>query len=237
MSRKKVVKKTVVTTEEIIEQHGEKTQIICILDRSGSMGDIIDDAIGGFNEFLKDQRKLDDKATMTVALFDDRYDLFYDNIDVKEVVDFNRDTWSPRGLTALYDAIGKTINDVKHTHSKMKLEDRPDKILVCIVTDGLENRSQEYRLDNIQKLISNCKEDGWSFIYLAANQDAFDVGTSFGISGGNTFTFTADSNGISNVSATLNSVATYYRSASTGDDNFSTNSDNLIENFSVENEE
>lgn len=213
MSKKKVVKKTVTTTEEIVEENlNEKTQIVCILDRSGSMDTIIEDAIGGFNEFIKKQKELEDDATMTVALFDDHYDLLYDNVDVKEVELFNKDSWSPRGLTALHDAIGKTITTVDNAHKKMKKKDVPEKVLVCIVTDGMENSSHEYNSDSIKKLINKYEEKGWSFVYLAANQDAFDVGTSIGISGGNTYNFTADSNGISNVSNTLNNATTYYRS-------------------------
>jgi uncharacterized protein YegL len=234
MSKKKVVKKTTTTvTEEINESPvNEKTQIVCILDRSGSMGAIIDDAIGGFNQFLEDQKKLEDNATMTTALFDDQYELLYDNIPLKEVKKFNRETWSPMGLTALYDAIGKTINIVRKNHKKLKKKERPDKVLVCIVTDGMENDSKEYKNDQIKKLINECEEEyGWSFVYLAANQDAFSVGRSFGVSGGNTYTFTADSTGIYNVSATLNSATTYYRNttADTGDYN------NLMANHSEDN--
>lgn len=224
---------TTVITEEIVNV-GEKTQIICILDRSGSMGSIIEDAIGGFNEFLRDQKKLKDDASMTVALFDDYYEMLYDNIPLPEVENFSRSTWSPRGMTALYDAIGKTINEVKNTHSKLVKKDRPDKVLVCIVTDGLENASREHTSEQVKKMIKECeKENGWSFIYLAANQDAFDVGTSMGFSGGNTYTFTANSKGMSNISATLDSVTTYYRSSSTSDMEFAAITDNLMDNFGV----
>ena len=230
---KKVVKKTTTVTTEVTENSvGEKTQIVCILDRSGSMESIIGDAIGGFNEFIKEQKKLEDEASMTVALFDDRYDLLYDNIPIKEVKDFDRSTWSPRGLTALYDAIGKTVNTVKQTHKNLKKKERPDKVLVCIVTDGMENHSKEYTQSQIQDLIKECeKEHDWAFIYLSANQDAFAAGTSFGISGGNTYTFTADGAGMENVSATLTNAATYYRNASRDDVDFNANSTNLMDSF------
>lgn len=236
MSKKKVVKKTTTVTEEVTESPvSEKTQIVCILDRSGSMGTIIDDAIGGFNEFIDEQKKLEGEATMTTALFDDKYDLLYDNVPLKEVKKFDRETWSPRGLTALYDAIGKTINTVRENHKKLKKDERPDKVLVCIVTDGMENHSKEYTNDQIKNLINECeKEHDWSFVYLAANQDAFDVGRSFGVSGGNTYTFTADSTGIYNVSNTLNNAATHYRysTSDTGDyanlmTNFGEGNDNI----------
>lgn len=234
MPKKKIVKKTVVTTEEVIEEKlNEKTQIVCILDRSGSMNNIIEDAIGGFNEFIKEQKELEDDATMTVALFDDHYELLYDNVNIKEVELFNKDNWSPRGLTALYDAIGKTITTVDNTHRKMKDEDVPEKVLVCIVTDGMENSSKEYDNESIKKLIDKHEEKGWSFVYLAANQDAFDIGTSFGISGGNTYTFNADSIGMNNVTNTLSNAAKYYRSTYSAD----LNTDTLMDDQGVKDEE
>lgn len=236
---KKVVKKTTTVTTEVVENSvGEKTQIVCILDRSGSMGSIIEDAIGGFNEFIKEQKELEDEATMTVALFDDRYDLLYDGVPVKEVKDFDRNTWSPRGMTALYDAIGKTVNTVREAHKKLKKKERPDKVLVCVVTDGMENSSREYTQDQIKSLINECeKELDWAFIYLAANQDAFSAGTSFGISGGNTYNFTASAAGMDNVSMTLNNAATYYRSATKDSVEFQSNSSNLMDTFGEKDDE
>lgn len=235
MSKKKVVKKVTTITEEIVEKAtGEKTQIICVLDRSGSMVTIIEDAIGGFNEFLDDQKKLEDEASMTLALFDDQYDLVYDNVLIKEVKRFTREMWSPRGLTALYDAIGKTVNTVRDSHKKMKKSERPDKVLVCIVTDGMENASREYNADQIKKLIRECeKELDWGFVYLAANQDAFDVGTNLGFSGSNTYTFMADADGIQNVSATLNNATTYYRNTTAN----TLDNDNLMDEFGVDKED
>jgi hypothetical protein len=235
MTKKKKVTTTVTTTvtEEIISSN-EKTQIICILDRSGSMSEngIIYEAINGFNDFLKKQRELKDKATLTVALFDDQYELLYDDVDIKEVPDITYDTWKPRGLTALFDAIGKTINTVKANHMKLGSE-KPDKVLVCIVTDGKENASKEYinKGDVIKKLIKECENEGWNFIYLAANQDAFDVGSSFGISHGNTYTFTTTTTGIYAMSMTLNDAAVSYRSMSTRDVGYQKKAKNLIANL------
>lgn len=235
MSKKKVVTKTVVT-EEIITN--EKTQIICILDRSGSMSSIIDDARGGFNEFISKQKELEDEASMTVALFDDRYDLLYDDVSIKEVEKINQNTWYPRGMTALNDAIGKTINNVKANHAKLKKKDRPDKVIVCIVTDGMENASMEYNSESVKNLIKGCEKDNWSFVYLAANQDAFAVGQNYGFSVGNTMNFTADSKGIDNVYATLTNTVSNYRSYSTTSGDFKVNSNNLVGgNVAIEDEE
>lgn len=229
MANKKKVITTVTTTvtEEIITPTNEKTQIICILDTSGSMSSIINDSIGGFNTFLKQQRDLKDEATLTVALFDDTYNLLYDNIDIKKVEDITNKVWIPRGTTALYDAIGKTINTVRANHAKLGNE-RPSKVLVCIVTDGQENASREYKLDDIKKLIKNCEEDNWNFIYLAANQNAFEVGSSFGVSMGNTYTYTASGQGVAFMSSVLNEASVSYRSMDTSSADFKTKSKNLI---------
>ena len=229
MAKKKKVTTTVTTTitEETIRSN-EKTQIICILDRSGSMSSIMSDSIGGFNTFLKQQKELPDEATLTVALFDDKYELLYDNINIKNTKNITSKEWYPRGTTALYDAIGKTINNVKSNHNKLGVE-APSKVLVCIVTDGYENSSKEYQLSDIEKLIKKCEKDDWNFIYLAANQDAFAVGISFGVSAGNTYTYTADSTGVFNMSSTLTSASTSYRSMTSSDNDFKTKSKSLID--------
>ncbi|MDA3779741.1 MAG: VWA domain-containing protein [Bacteroidales bacterium] len=228
--KKKKVTKTVSTTvtEETLHAN-ETTQIICILDRSRSMSSIMDDSIGGFNTFIKQQKELPDKATLTVALFDDKYELLYDNVDIKDVKEITNKEWFPRGTTALYDAIGEIINDVKLNHARLG-EEAPSKVLVCVVTDGYENNSKEYKNDDIQKLIENCEKDDWNFIYLAANQDAFSIGSSFGISGGNTYTYAASTDGVFNMTTTLNDAAVSYRSMTTSDDNFNSSSKSLIDN-------
>ncbi len=234
MAKKKKVITTVETTvETTITTTGEKTHIICILDRSGSMSSIMDDSIGGFNTFLKQQRELPDDATITLALFDDKYELLYDNIDIKEVKDVTSSQWYPRGMTALYDAVCKTIHSDKAKIAKMKKSNRPNKVLVCVVTDGHENCSKENSLDDTKKLIGECEKNDWNFIYLAANQNAFDVGQGFGISGANTFTYTATSAGVGKMSATLDGATTLYRSMNSNDVSFSADSKSLIDDDEI----
>jgi uncharacterized protein YegL len=225
MVKKKKV--TTVTTTVTTVTTNEKTQIICILDRSGSMSNIMSDSIGGFNTFLKQQKELPDEATLTVALFDDKYELLYDNVDIKKTKDITNKEWFPRGTTALYDAIGKTINNVKANHIKLGVE-APSKVLVCVVTDGHENASKEYNQTDIKKLIHDCENDDWNFIYLAANQDAFAVGSGFGISFGNTYTYSASSDGVFDMSSTLNNASVSYRTMNSTDNNFKTASKSLI---------
>lgn len=227
-NKKKKVTTTVTTTvtEEIVSTN-EKTHIICILDRSGSMASIISDSIGGFNTFLKQQKELPDEATITVALFDDEYDLLYNNINIKSAEELTNKVWIPRGMTALHDAIGKTINNEKARFVKMGA-DKPAKVLVCIVTDGLENASKEYTRDGIKNLIKQCEEENWNFLYLAANQNAFDVGTSFGVSANNTHTYMATSDGVQHMSMTLSNASASYRGMSSYSSDFKTRSKSLI---------
>jgi hypothetical protein len=231
---KKKVTTTVTTTvtEEVISvPTNEKTHIICILDRSGSMASIMSDSIGGFNTFLKKQKELTDEATITVALFDDKYELLYDNVDVKKAEELTSKIWYPRGTTALYDALGKTINNDR---AKLKSlgKEAPAKVLVCIVTDGLENASTEYKGETgrqqIKNLIRECENDDWNFIYLAANQNAFAVGTGFGVSAANTFTYTPSAAGVAFMSTTLNNATVSYRSMSSTSHDFKTKSKSLI---------
>ena len=219
---------TTTTTEEIVSSN-EKTHIICILDRSGSMANIMSDSIGGFNTFLKKQKELPDEATITVALFDDNYELLYDCVDIKKAEELTSAVWYPRGMTALHDAIGKTINNEKANLAKLGKE-APSKVLVVVVTDGHENASHEYSIDSIKKLIKDCEKNDWNFMYLAANQDAFAVGSGFGISAGNTFNYTASAAGVANMSATMNSASVMYRSVSSNSADFATLSKNLVSN-------
>ena len=232
---KKKITTTVVTTvvTETVVPTNEKTHIICILDSSGSMASIMTDSIGGFNAFLNEQKALPDEATITVALFDDpnHYQLLYDNIDIKKAEELSNKVWYPRGMTALYDAIGKTINTDKAKLARLGKE-APSKVLVVVVTDGEENSSQEYKGDpgreRIKSLIKECENDDWNFIYLAANQNAFDVGQSFGISYANTHNYTANSVGVAGMSMTMNNASTLYRTMSSTSDNFKTASKSLI---------
>lgn len=226
MVKKKVVTTTTVT-EEIIETN-DKTLIVCLLDRSGSMSGVIGSAIEKFNEFLNSQQVLPDKTDMTIALFDDQYELLYENVNIKKVSPITKDQWYPRGMTRLNDAIGKTITTVKNDIQKLSKKDRPDKVLVVITTDGFENDSKEYTLDGVKKLIKGCENDEWTFLYLAANQDAFQVGTSYGISAGNTFTFSNTSVGNAVMYSAVSNATSSFRGASVGTSSYNKLKKNLL---------
>ncbi len=159
------------------------TEIVCILDRSGSMDSIITDAIGGFNKFLKDQKELEGEAKLTLVLFDDEYDIIHNGIDIQSVPELTSETYVPRGWTALYDAIGKTIKTVGERLQKTIEEERPGKVIFVILTDGYENKSTEFNGDKIKEMIEHQKEKySWMFVFLGANLNADITAKSMGIS-------------------------------------------------------
>lgn len=192
----------------------DHTEIACILDRSGSMGAIRSDAIGGFNTFLAEQRKLPGTADLTLVLFDDEYEVPIKKMDLKDVEPLNEATYVPRGSTALLDAIGRTINDVDSRIMKDKEEDRPEKVIVAILTDGMENASKEFTKDQIKGLIEKQQnEKGWDFIFLAANQDAFHEAGQIGIHIHLTSNFRADKEGTRDAFTTMNKMISTSRMA------------------------
>lgn len=159
------------------------TEIICIVDRSGSMDYIRDDAIGGFNTFLKEQQALKvDRCLLTFAQFDDVYEVIHDGARIEDVPPLTHETFEPRGSTALLDAIGKTINTVGQRLAKTPEENRPGAVVVVILTDGNENSSKEFDRQKIFDMITKQREEyNWEFVFLAANQDAIQVGGMLGI--------------------------------------------------------
>lgn len=217
---------TKVVTKETLTN--EKTEIVCVLDGSGSMTSIINDMIGGFNTFLEDQKKLEDECTITIAIFSSRgqYKLLHDNVDIKTVKPLTKTDWYPNGMTALYDAIGTTITNVSLRHAKNESE-KPNKVLVNIITDGEENNSIEYNLDAIKALTKEKEKADWVFVYLGANQDSFSVGNSMGFSGGNTMNYTASAGGSAFANSSLSKMSSKLRSVSTQDAFYSATVSNL----------
>jgi len=162
-------------------------EIICIVDRSGSMRGIHIDAAGGLNSFIDEQKGVG-KANLTIVEFDTDVDTVCDQIDINEATEYKL---KPRGMTALLDAIGLVIGDPD------KYETKDGKTIVAIVTDGGENSSKEWSHAKITELIEQRKEDGWEFLFLASNQDAIAVGTSYGFAAEDTVSFGSNERGIS----------------------------------------
>lgn len=195
--------------------NNDLTDINFILDRSGSMSTIKDDTIGGFNSFIDSQKKAPGEATMSLHQFDDEYSTVYENINISEVVNLSDTTFVPRGMTALLDAIGRTINSTGARLAKLQEDKRPGKVIFVILTDGGENASKEFSHTKINEMITHQEETyDWDFIFLAANQDAIQTGAMLGIKAGNAMTFAATSKGTQDSYDTIAASMTMYRSAS-----------------------
>lgn len=184
------------------------TEIVCIIDRSGSMGSIRDDAIGSFNTFLKDQQSLSGEALMTIVLFDDQYEIMHNGTRIGYVPLLTSKTYVPRGSTALFDAIGRTINEVKSRINKTEDQRKiPGNVIVAILTYGEENASMEFCLPQIESMIKRqIEQDQWNFVYLSADPKAFEDAGKMGIARNNVVRFEADSEGIQDCCRQMNAV-------------------------------
>jgi uncharacterized protein YegL len=171
------------------------TEIVFILDRSGSMEGLENDTIGGFNGFVKKQSEIG-QTNLTTVLFDDKYEILHNGIDAKDVRLTNEEYFT-RGCTALLDAVGKSINDVGRRLDDTQEEKRPGKVIFVITTDGLENASREYSYDDVNRMITHQREKyNWEFIFMGANIDVAKEGEKLGIMQENTFAFEASSEGV-----------------------------------------
>ena len=149
------------------------TEIVFILDRSGSMEGLEKDTIGGYNSFLQKQKKVDSEAYISTVLFDTGITVLHDRQNIKDVKLLTDDDYVPGGLTALLDAVGGAIKHIGNIHKYARKEDVPEKTIFVIITDGMENASRRYTYSDVQNLIENQKEKyGWEFLFLGANIDA-----------------------------------------------------------------
>ena len=173
-----------------------RTELVFILDRSGSMSGLESDTIGGYNAMLEKQKKEAGEATVTTVLFDDKYELLHDRIDLKGIAPITDREYYVRGCTALLDAIGKTIQKIANVQKHTSPENRADKVLFVITTDGMENASREYTYDKIHALVERQKQEyGWEFLFLGANIDAISTARRFGIGADRAVNYHADSQG------------------------------------------
>lgn len=193
------------------------THIYFVLDRSGSMSSIADDVIGGFNSFVANQKAEGDDALMTLVQFDTQnaQEYLYVNTPIGSVSDLSRMTYIPRGGTPLFDAMGFTLSLALQREVELKAAGKPSEHIVFITfTDGEENSSQEYDRQRVFNLVNLKQEEGWSFVFMGANQDAYAAGNSVGVGMANASNFIADSNGTSLAFRDL-SVATRNRRVKT----------------------
>ncbi len=190
------------------------TEIVFILDRSGSMGGLESDTIGGFNAMLKKQQaETEGNAVVSTILFDHESKVLHDRVPLEEVKPLTADDYQVRGTTALLDAVGDAVKHIKNIHKYAREEDRPQKTLFVITTDGLENASQKFSYADIKRLVEQQKELGWEFIFLGANIDAVEVAGNIGIDARRAVNYHADSTGTAHVFGAIANFAMKMRRA------------------------
>jgi uncharacterized protein YegL len=198
------------------------TELVAILDRSGSMAHLADDTIGGFNKFIEDQKKVPGEALLTTVLFDDQYEFLHDGVNIRDVEPITGKEYFARGMTALLDAMGRTINRMGEKISKMNEEERPSKVMVLIITDGYENSSHEFTRIQIKEMVERQRNIyKWEFLFFGANIDSFAVADGIGIAQERTANFGASSRGVSTTTDAMNLAASSYRGTGKVDDNYS----------------
>lgn len=181
----------------------EITELVFILDRSGSMSGLESDTIGGFNAMIEKQKKENGKAFVTTVLFDTSITTLHDRVPLEEVPPMTGKDYFVGGCTALLDAIGTTVAHVESIHRYARPEDVPARTVFAITTDGMENASKEYSLDAVKKLIEAHKEKGWEFLFIGANIDAIATAGRFGIDADRAVNYKPDGRGTKVVFETM----------------------------------
>lgn len=172
------------------------TELVFILDRSGSMSGLERETIGGFNSLIEKQKKTDGEALVSTVLFDNECEVLHDRVDVKSVAPLTDKDYYVRGCTALLDAVGGAISHIGNIHKYAREEDIPEHTLFVITTDGMENASSRYSADTVKKMIERQKTKyGWEFLFLGANIDAVETARSFGIAEDRAANYLSDSEG------------------------------------------
>ena len=172
------------------------TEIVFILDRSGSMGGLENDTIGGYNSMIEKQKKEEGEAIISTVLFDNETEVLHDRVPLAKVEPITEKEYFVRGSTALLDAVGGAIHHIGNVHKYAREEDVPEKTLFIITTDGMENSSCKYTDDKVKKMVERQKEKyHWEFIFLGANMDAVSVARNFGVHRNHAVTYECDSAG------------------------------------------
>lgn len=190
------------------------TEMVFILDRSGSMQELTPDTIGGFNSMIERQKKEAGKAYVTTVLFDDEYELLHDHVHIQSIRPITDKEYFARGTTALLDAIGRTINSIGARLNDTPEDERPDKVIFVITTDGMENASAEFDKETVKKMIEHQQDTySWTFMFLGANMDAVSEAADLGINTDFAKTYTADSDGTRSVYESVTIAMACARSA------------------------
>lgn len=190
------------------------TELVFILDRSGSMNGLENDTIGGYNSLLEKQKKGSGEAVITTVLFDDQYELLHDRINLRGIKPITDKEYYVRGMTALLDAVGKTIRKIDNVQKHTAEYERAENVMFIITTDGMENASREFSYEEVKKMIEHKKKKyGWEFIFLGANIDAAATAERFGISKDRASNYNADSDGTLLNYEVLSETVSYLRAS------------------------
>lgn len=172
------------------------TELVFILDRSGSMSGLETDTIGGFNSMIAKQKREAGEAVISTVLFDNTSEVIHDRVDIQKIEPMTDKQYFVRGCTALLDAIGGAIHHIGNVHKYARDEDRPEHTLFIITTDGMENASHKYSSDRVKQMIERQKTKyGWEFLFLGANIDAVETAGNFGIDADRAVNYHCDSEG------------------------------------------
>ena len=188
------------------------TEMVFILDRSGSMGGLESDTVGGFNAMIEKQKKAEGDAYVSTVLFNTHSKVLHDRVDVRQIRPMTQDDYCVGGCTALLDAVGDAIHHIGNVHKYARPEDVPEKTVFVITTDGMENASHRYTYDKVRRMIEKEKEKyGWEFIFLGANIDALQEAARFGISADRAANYRCDRRGTAVIYEGINEVVSAVR--------------------------
>lgn len=190
------------------------TELVFILDKSGSMHGLESDTVGGFNSMIDEQKKLDGEVLVTTVLFSSESQTVHDRVSISKIEPMTEKDYRVGGCTALLDAVGDAIAHIETIHKYVRREDVPEKTMFVITTDGMENASRKYTGDQVRKTIERKKSEGWNFIFLASNIDAAEAAEQIGVGAGNAEQFEATAEGSRRLFAQACAKVSAFRSRS-----------------------
>jgi len=198
-----------------------KTELVFIIDRSGSMGGLESDTIGGFNSLIEEQKELEGEVRVSTVLFDNKHEVIHNRLNLDNIKPLTRKEYYVRGTTALLDAIGRAIRKIHHKYCDTLKEERPGKVMFVITTDGYENASKEFTYSMIKQRIEEMRSKyDWEFIFLGANIDAVKEARRFGIQEERAVRYHADKEGVKRNYKAMGKVVTSFRTSLEIDDNW-----------------
>ena len=192
-----------------------QTELVFILDRSGSMAGLESDTIGGFNGMLTQHRSEGGDVLVSTVLFDHEHEVVHDRVRIADVPALTSKEYYTRGCTALLDAMGDAIHHIKNVHKYARPEDRPARTMFIITTDGMENSSTRYTADQVRAMVKQQEEAGWEFVFLGANIDAVQVAGGLGIRAENAVEFACDAAGVRENFASLSHMTCAFAATGT----------------------